>query len=228
MRVASLFSGGKDSVFALYKALQEEHEVSCLITIKSKRTDSYMFHIPNIEFAELQAKALEIPVVCMGSSGIKEKELEDLKKAMKIAKKKYNIQGLVSGALASKYQSSRIKKLCDELDLISITPLWDMDEEQYLMDLINAKFNVIITGIAADGLNKSWLGRKIDNECIGDLKKINEKNKIHIAAEGGEYETFVLDCPMFKSKIKITDFEIRIENECTGQYVIKAAELVEK
>ena len=228
MRVASLFSGGKDSVFALYKALQDGHEVSCLITIKSKRTDSYMFHIPNIEFAKLQAEALKIPGVYMHSSGVKEKELNDLKKTMKIAKKKYNIQGLVSGALASKYQADRIKKLCDEFDLISITPLWDMDEEQYLSELTKAKFSVIITGIAADGLNKSWLGRKIDNDCIADLKKLHEKNKIHIAAEGGEYETFVLDCPIFKKKIKIKDFEIRMENECTGQYVIKAAELVEK
>jgi len=228
MRVASLFSGGKDSVFALYKTLQEGHEVTCLITIKSERTDSYMFHIPNIEFAKLQAEALEIPVVYIESSGVKEKELNDLKKAMEIAKKKYNVEGLVSGALASKYQSSRIKKLCDELDLISINPLWGIDEEQYLMDLINAKFKVIITGIAADGLNKSWLGRKIGNECIGDLKKINEKNKIHIAGEGGEYETFVLDCPLFRKRIKIRDFNVIMENECTGQYTIKAAELVEK
>jgi len=228
MKIASLFSGGKDSAFALYKAVQEGYEIACLITIKSKRTDSYMFHIPNIGFAELQAEALEIPVVYMESSGVKEKELEDLKKAMEIAKKKYNVEGLVSGALASKYQASRIKKLCDELDLISITPLWGIDEEQYLKDLIKQEFNVIITGIAADGLNKSWLGRKIDDKCIADLKIIHEKNKIHIAAEGGEYETFVLDCPLFKNKIKITDFEIRMENECTGQYVIKAAELVKK
>ncbi len=228
MKIASLFSGGKDSVFALYKALQEGYEIACLITIKSKRTDSYMFHIPNIEFAELQSEALEIPVVYIHSSGVKEKELEDLKKAMKIAKKKYSIKGLVSGALASKYQLSRIKKLCDELDLISINPLWGIDEEQYLKDLIKAKFNVIITGIAADGLNKSWLGRKINNDCIEDLKKLNKKNKIHIAAEGGEYETFVLDCPLFRKKIEIKDFEIRMENECTGQYVIKAAELAEE
>ncbi|MBA3064124.1 diphthine--ammonia ligase [Candidatus Woesearchaeota archaeon] len=228
MKIAGLFSGGKDSAFALYKALQEGHKPVCLITIKSKRADSYMFHIPNIDLTRVQAEALEIPIIYMNSSGVKEKELEDLKKAMAIAKKRYKIQGLVSGALASKYQSSRIKKLCDELDLISITPLWGMDEEQYLKDLIDAKFKIIITGIAADGLNKSWLGRKIDNNCITDLKKLHEKNKIHIAGEGGEYETFVLDCPLFKKKIEIKDFEIKMENECTGQYIIKATEFVKK
>lgn len=228
MRLASLFSGGKDSVFALYKAVQKGHKVSCLITIKSRKNDSYMFHIPNIELAKLQSKALKIPVVYMGSSGVKEKELEDLKKAIKRAKEKYNIQGIVSGCLASNYQAERVKKICDELNLKSINPLWGMNEEQYLIDLTKAKFNVIITGIAADGLNKSWLGREIDNSCIEDLKNLNKKNKIHIAAEGGEYETFVLDCPIFKSKIKIMDSDIIMENECTGQYIIKAIELVEK
>ena len=228
MKIASLFSGGKDSAFALYKAVQKGDEAVCLITIKSKRADSYMFHIPNIELAKLQAEALEIPIVYMNSSGVKEKELDDLKKAIKRAKEKYNVQGIISGALASNYQAERVKKICDELNLRSINPLWGMDEEQYLKDLIKAKFNAIITGIAADGLSKTWLGRKIDNNCIADLKKLHEKNKIHIAAEGGEYETFVLDCPLFKKKIKITDFEIRMENECTGQYIIKAAELVKK
>ncbi|OIO63533.1 hypothetical protein AUJ83_01045, partial [Candidatus Woesearchaeota archaeon CG1_02_33_12] len=213
MRIASLFSGGKDSVFAVYKAVQAGYEVVCLITIKSKRTDSYMFHIPNIELAKLQAETLEIPIIYMNSSGVKEKELEDLKKAIKRAKEKYNIQGIVSGALASNYQAERVKKICDELSLRSINPLWGIDEEQYLKDLIKAKFNAIITGIAADGLNKGWLGRKIDTNCIADLKKLHEKNKIHIAAEGGEYETFVLDCPMFKSKIKIKDSSIIMENE---------------
>ncbi len=226
MKIASLFSGGKDSVFALYKAVQKGYEVACLITIKSKRTDSYMFHIPNIEFAKLQSGALEIPIIYMDSSGIKEKELEDLKKAIEIAKKKYNIQGIVSGALASNYQAERVKKLCDELNLESINPLWGINQEEYLRDLIKEKFKVIITGIAADGLNKSWLGREIDNDCIKDLKKIYEKNKINVAAEGGEYETFVLDCPIFKKKINITDFEIRMENECAGQYVIKKVGLI--
>jgi len=228
MRIASLFSGGKDSVFAVYKAVQAGYEVVCLITIKSKRTDSYMFHIPNIELAKLQAETLEIPIIYMNSSGVKEKELEDLKKAIKRAKEKYNIQGIVSGALASNYQAERVKKICDELNLKSINPLWGIDEEQYLMDLIDAKFKVIITGIAADGLNNGWLGREIDNNCIEDLKNLNKKNKIHIAAEGGEYETFVLDCPLFRKKIKIMDFDIIMENECTGQYIIKTIGLVEK
>ena len=228
MRIASLFSGGKDSVFAVYKAVQAGYEVVCLITIKSKRTDSYMFHIPNIELAKLQAETLEIPIIYMNSSGVKEKELEDLKKAIKRAKEKYNIQGIVSGALASNYQAERVKKICDELSLRSINPLWGIDEEQYLMDLIDAKFKVIITGIAADGLNNGWLRREIDNNCIEDLKNLNKKNKIHIAAEGGEYETFVLDCPLFRKKIKIMDFDIIMENECTGQYIIKTIGLVEK
>ena len=228
MRIASLFSGGKDSVFALYKAIKQGHDISCIVIIKSKKDDSYMFHIPNIDFAKKHAEMMDIPVVFIESCGIKEKELDDLKKAIKIAKEKYNVEGIISGALASNYQAERVKKLCDDLNLKSINPLWGIDQEKYLKNLIKEKFKVIITGIAADGLNKSWLGRIIDNDCIKDLKNIYEKNKINVAAEGGEYETFVLDCPLFKKSIKVTDFSIEMENECTGQYIIKAVELVQK
>ncbi|MDD5087068.1 MAG: hypothetical protein PHV16_04935, partial [Candidatus Nanoarchaeia archaeon] len=109
MRVACLFSGGKDSVFAAYQAIKNNHKICCLITIKSKRKDSYMFHIPNIGFAKKQAEAMEMPIIFLDSSGIKEKELDDLKDAISQAKSKYDIEGVVSGALASNYQAERVK-----------------------------------------------------------------------------------------------------------------------
>ena len=100
MKLAALTSGGKDSIYAMYKA-SKEHEIACLITFKSKKSDSYMFHIPNIHLVKLQAKAMNLPLIFMESSGIKEKELDDIRKALKIAIKKYKIKGVVSGALAS-------------------------------------------------------------------------------------------------------------------------------
>ncbi|MDD5086987.1 MAG: TIGR00289 family protein, partial [Candidatus Nanoarchaeia archaeon] len=110
----------------------------------------------------------------------------------------------------------------------SINPLWKINQEEYLHQLIKEKFKVIITGIAADGLNKEWLGRAIDKDCINDLKKIHEKNKINVAAEGGEYETFVLDCPVFKKSMNIDDFEVKMENSCTGEYKIKSVSFLKK
>lgn len=223
MKLAALISTGKDSIYAAFKA-SKQHEIACLISFKSKRNDSYMFHIPNIDLVKQQAEAMNLPLIFMESSGIKEKELDDIKKALKIAIEKYNIKGVVSGALASNYQKSRIDKICSELKLKSIAPLWHIDPEQYLKDLIKNKFEAIITGIAADGLNKDFLGKKIDNNFINIVNKLN----INIVGEGGEYESLVLDCPLFKKKLEISKSKIEMENGCTGKFIAEDVELISK
>lgn len=220
MRIAALISGGKDSIYAAYKA-SKENELACLISFKSKREDSYMFHIPNIELTKLQAESIGLPIIFAESSGIKEKELEDIKKALKGAIIKYQIQGVVSGALASNYQRERIDKICKELNLKSIAPLWHIDPEKYLKDLIKNNFEIIITGIAADGLTREFLGMKIDNEFLEKVKKL----KIHIGGEGGEYESLVLNCPLFQKKIKIKKANIIMEKDYTGEYIVEEAGL---
>lgn len=223
MKLAALISTGKDSIYAAFIAAKK-HEIACLISLKSKKEDSYMFHIPNIDLVKLQAKSMNLPLIFLESSGIKEKELEDIKKALKIAIKKYNIQGVVSGALASNYQKNRIDKLCKELKLSSIAPLWHNNPKQYLKDLIKNNFKVIITGIAADGLTKDFLGKEIDNNFLNKIKKF----KIHPAGEGGEYESLVLNCPLFKKKLKINKAKIEMENYCTGKFIAEDVELVGK
>lgn len=223
MKIAALVSGGKDSIYALFKA-SKEHEITCIISFKSKKSDSYMFHIPNIDLVKLQAKAMNMPLIFMESSGIKEKELGDIKKALKIAVKKYKIQGAVSGALASNYQKSRIDNLCRELKIKSLAPLWHINPEQYLNDLIKNNFEAIITAIAADGLDESFLGKKMDNSFINKIKK----TKIHLGGEGGEYESLVLDCPLFKKRLKIKKSRIEMENHCTGKLIAESVELAEK
>lgn len=220
MKIGALISGGKDSLFAAYKASKKDKLV-CLISIKSKNPESYMFHIPNIELVKLQAKAIEIPLIFLETEGEKEEELVDLKEAIEIAKEKYMIDGIVSGAIKSNYQKERIENICKELKLKSITPLWHINEEIYLKELL-MNFNVIIVGIAAEGLKKDMLGMRIGLTFIDRMRSLN----VSPVGEGGEFETFVLDCPLFKKKIKIEEFEIKIENECTGQYIIKKAILI--
>ena len=227
MKLAALISGGKDSLFALYKEY-EKNEIKCLINLKSKNPDSWIFHTVNVHLTELQAKAMDLPLISFETEGIKEKEVKDLKRAVKTAKERYKIEGIVSGAIKSNYQKERIDKICGELNLKSITPLWHIDEEKYLKDLIKNKFKVIITSIAADGLDKSFLGKEIDNELLEKLKIINKKNEINISGEGGEFETLVLDCPLFKKRLKIKKAGIEMENECTGKYLIKDVELINK
>ena len=214
MKIGALISGGKDSLAAAYKA-SKENKLVCLIAIKSKNPESYMFHIPNIDLVSVQSEAMEIPLVSYDTDGIKEEELKDLKSAIEIAKEKYKIEGLVSGAVASNYQKERVDKICDELKLKSIAPLWQINAELYVREVLR-DFEVIITGVASDGLGEEDLGKRYDLAFIEKIKKLN----VNLVGEGGEFETLVLNCPLFKKKIEIKEAEKKMESKCTGYYLI--------
>jgi len=228
MKVGLLLSSGKDSMFALHKAKEAGHEIVCLITIISKNPASWMFHTPNVRLAKQQAECLGIPIIIVHTEGEKEKELEELKEAIQQAKEKYNIDGIASGAVKSKYQWTRIDKICGDLDLTSIAPLWDYDQFQLINDIVKANFKVIIVSIAAEGLSKDWLGKELNNETIQDLKKLYDKIQLNVAGEGGEYESLVIDCPLFKKRIQIINSEVKMESENTGFLDIKEVKLIEK
>jgi len=213
MKLASLFSGGKDSVFSAYIVQKQGHEIVCLISILSENKESYMFHTPSIDKTKHQAESMDIPLIIGKTKGVKEEELKDLEKTIKKAIKLYKIQGIVTGAIKSVYQSSRIQYICDKLNIKCINPLWQIDELGYINDLIKNKFKVIITGVFAYPLNQSWLGREIDSKFIQEITQLNEKYKIHIAGEGGEYETFVIDCPLFKKPLNISNYKDFKEGE---------------
>ncbi len=220
MKLAVLFSGGKDSTYAMYLA-KKQGEISCLISVFSENKDSYMFHTPNIELVKKQAEAMNIPIIIQKTKGEKEKELVDLEKAIKSAVKKYNINAIVSGALTSDYQRLRIENICKKLNLKSITPLWHKDEISYLKELVNAKFKIMIVGVFAYPLNQSWLGRIIDRQVIDEVQILREKYRIHPAGEGGEFETFVLNCPLFRKELKIKSFKDFKEGENAWRREIK-------
>jgi len=213
MRLASLFSGGKDSVYSAHIAKKQGYELVCLISVFSENKESYMFHTPSIEKTESQAQAMDLPLIIQKTKGEKEEELKDLEKAIKIAIEKYKIEGIVTGAIKSIYQTSRIQKICDKLNIKCINPLWETNELNYLNDLIKNKFKIIIVGVFAYPLNQSWLGREINLQFIKEINKMSEKYKIHLAGEGGEFETFVLDCPLFKKPLKIKSYKDFKEGE---------------
>ena len=217
MRLAVLFSGGKDSVYAAYLAKLAGDELSCAIVIKSENPDSYMFHTPSIEKTEKQIELMGVPLLVHGTKGEEERELVDLADAIGIAKEKYDVEGIVTGALHSEYQRSRIGKICDEFGLKSINPLWHKEEIGYLNELIDAGFDVVVTAVVAYPLDGSWLGRKIDGKFIEEVSELKEKYKIHPAGEGGEFETFVLNCPLFSRGLKVKSFK----DSSSGEYSFK-------
>jgi len=225
MKIVTLLSGGKDSLYATYLA-SKEHEISVIIAMKSINPESYMFHTPNIDLVKLQAKSMNTPLIFKTTQGVKEEELEDLKQALIEAKKKYGIEGVVSGAIFSKYQKSRIDKICNELDLKSLSPLWQMKTGQLWKNMIDVGFDIIIVAVAASGLTKEWLGRKIDKQAVLELTKLNETCYVCTGFEGGEGETLVLNCPLFEKRIEILDSEIKWDTETeSGELIIKHAQL---
>jgi len=224
VKLGILMSSGKDSLYAAFIMRRQNYEITCGITLKSSNEASYMFHTPNVSLAQLQAKAMGIPLVMQETAGEKEKELLDLKKALQKAKEKHGIQGVVSGALYSNYQRERIEKAADEVGLKLFSPLWHMDQEQELRNLLKEGFEVILVSVAAEGLDKSWLGRKLTQKDVDRLVALHRKNGINIAGEGGEYESLVLDCPLFNKHIDIKDFVIQLEKH-NSLYRIKKASL---
>jgi diphthine-ammonia ligase len=228
LKLGVLFSSGKDSTYSAYIMKRQNYELTCLITIKSKNEASYMFHTPAIDLAKLQAEAMGIPIIMQETEGEKEKELIDLKKALKKAKDQFNIDGIITGAVFSTYQRDRVERICDSLGLKIFSPLWHKPQEQLMQELLDTGFEIIFTGIAAEGLNKSWLNKVITTEHLLKLKKLKEKIGMHEAGEGGEFESLVLDCPLFKKKVVIKKAKIIEEKENVARLEIVEAELVEK
>jgi len=223
MHVAALVTGGKDSALALYRALKQGNEVRYLVTMLPQREDSWMFHFPNIHLTDLFAEAVGIPIVKAETTGIKEKELKDLKNLLATL----DIEGVVSGAISSRYQKERIDKICQELSLMSIAPLWQEDPIRLIKEIIRLNFEVIIVGAYALGFDQSWLGRKINSKTLEDLVELNKKYEISLVGEGGEYETLVIDAPFFRKRIRLLQVEKFWENH-SGYLLVEKANLIVK
>ena len=218
MRLAALTSGGKDSLYAVYLARKEGHDIRYLLSMMPESHESYMFHHPNIELTEIQAELMGIPLLVEKTSGEKEKELKDLERL--ISKVKDEVDGILTGTIASSYQRERIDGICEKFSLECISPLWHINPEKYWHELMRSGFRIMITSVSAEGLDKGWLGRIIDERAIDELKELNRRFKIHLSFEGGEAETLVLDCPMFGKGIKIVEAKREWDGQ-RGTYVIK-------
>jgi diphthine-ammonia ligase len=223
MKVAALFSGGKDSVFSIYITQQYAWDVTHLVTLQSENKDSWMFHSINIHLTDLLAEALDIPLVKRTTRGEKEDELWDLQTLLQ----GLPIDGVISGAIASEYQRTRIERVCDRIGIKSFTPLWHKKPELLLRDQMQAGFHSIIVGVFANGFDEHWLGRQIEDETIERLLKHRQRFGINVAGEGGEFETLVLDGPLFAKKLIIDEAEKEWRRD-SGVLHVKRAHLMKR
>lgn len=204
MKLGSLFSGGKDSTFAIYLAQKQGHEVTCLLSIFTKSEESHLLHYPNLQWTKLQSESMNIPQLTIHSeSNETDDELSALEKLLQNAKDQFHIEGLVHGGIKSQFQKEKFESLCSKLDLLAITPLWNTEPEQYMNDLLDSDFIFIMITVSSDGLDDTWLGKEIIKSDIDTLKNLSVKFGFNLNFEGGEAETFVVNCPLFSNSIKI-------------------------
>ena len=206
MRLVSLFSGGKDSTFSIFKMKEIGHEVVCLITMQPQTDDSLLFHYPNSALTKQLGEAMGIPSFRFAlNKSTKEEEVNSLEYAIKKIKSIHNIQGLVHGGISSIFQKNNFQIACSKQGLEIFTPLWGVEPYRYMHDLIDQKFCIKIVGVSAMGLDESWLGMTLDNNSLYKLKHLSKKYGFNITFEGGEAETLTLDCPLFKKRLEIKD-----------------------
>ena len=204
MKLAALFSGGKDSTYSIYKAKQMGHDVRCLVTIFPKSANSHLLHFPNIELTKLQSKTLKIPqIISTLDSDESTEEMNMLKILLKKAKQDFQIDGLVHGGISSEFQKKCFEVICKENGLSIITPLWKTDSKEYMNILINSNFKFILTSVSSAGLDERWLGKIISHDDVLMLNNLSGKHGFNLNFEGGEAETFVIDCPLYSYPIKI-------------------------
>ena len=206
MKLASLFSGGKDSTYAIHIAQKQGHQVVCLLSVFAKSEESHLLHHPNIQWTKLQSESMKIPQLTINSDSDKtDDELIALEKLLQDAKQQFHIEGLVHGGIKSQFQKEKFENLCSKLDLVAVTPLWNTEPEQYMNDLVDSNFDFIMTTVSSDGLDDSWLGKTISKTDVTTLKQLSEKFGFNLNFEGGEAETFVINCPLFSNSIKIKE-----------------------
>ena len=225
MKLAALFSGGKDSTFAIYKIQKEGHQVECLVSIFPESEESLLLHYPNIEVTKLQSESLRIPQIFMRTCSSKtDDELSALEELLRKAKGDYQIEGLVHGGILSEFQKKNFEKICSNLNLKLVSPLWNKDQNEYMKSLVDADFHFIIVSVSSDGLDEYWLGKEITSEELEKLEQLSKKYGFNLNFEGGEAETLVTDCPIFVYPIKITKAK-KIWDGYRGRFEIEEAGL---
>lgn len=221
-RLAALFSGGKDSTYAIYCTEKIGYNVDLLLTIYPSSSESLYFHYPNVKLTRLQAEAMRKKHIAKEAFSNELEALRDLIKRIS-----HDIDGVVLGVSSSSFQKKAVESICREYGVEVFTPLWGLEPSKLLREIIKSNFQVMVTGVAALGLTMEWLGKILTEEDVEKLEEVSKKYGVNVCGEGGEMETIVLDCPLFKEKIQVLDYEVDWRGD-RGFLIIRKAELRRK
>lgn len=218
-----MYSGGKDSTFAMYVAEQMGHDIPYLVTVRPEDSASWIFHTPNLSVVPAMAEAMGRELVTIASDGTEGGDL----KAMSEVLSGLDIDGIVVGALWSDYQWDRMNMVCGDLGLIVLAPLWRKDQDMIYDEMVSAGISAVVAGVFAEGLDGDWLGRPLDMDAKTELCRLRDRYGISIMGEGGEYESMTVDSPMHLRSIAITDSE-KVMERTSGTLHVKDVALREK
>ncbi|XP_076604027.1 diphthine--ammonia ligase [Chaetodon auriga] len=226
MKVVALISGGKDSCYNMMQCVAAGHRIVALANLRPANTDeldSYMYQTVGHQAIELYAEALDLPLyrrTIQGSSldtsrnysKTEGDEVEDLYELLHLVKEKEGVEAVSVGAILSDYQRVRVENVCSRLGLQPLAYLWRQEQESLLSKMISSDLHAVLIKVAAFGLDpEKHLGKPLaDMEPY--LKQLSQKYGVHVCGEGGEYETFTLDCPLFKKKIVVDAAETVIHS----------------
>jgi uncharacterized protein (TIGR00290 family) len=201
MKVVASWSGGKESCFACYKAMLDGFEVSRLLNFVSTE-ERCMSHGLDPKLMVAQSQAIGIPII---QREVTWDTYEEGFKAAMTELKQIGIEGAVFGDIAVQEHKDWVNRVCNEVGILPLEPLWSLNPEQMLTDFTNEAFEAIVVNVKADLFGEEWLGRKVDEKFLKDLRELQIEHNLHICGEYGEYHTLVTDGPIFKKRIKILD-----------------------
>ncbi len=219
MVVTALVSGGKDSCYSAYLADCQGRTVDELLVLRPSDPDSLLFHTPNLELVELQARAWGKECRFEEVKGIGERaETEALERALR------NHAGwVVAGAIASAYQWTRLHSVCYQLGRPLFTPLWGKAAPRVVRAEIDAGLDIRLVHLSAEPLGSEWIGRRLDLATLGELERLSQSVRaVHVAGEGGEFESLVLDAPFFRERLVLDRTEVITSRSVTSLRVREA------
>jgi len=225
MRVCCLFSGGKDSAFALHRLLLSGFEVPVLLTIRSDDPDSWLYHTHGLEAAHLFSDLTGIRTEVVRSGKVSKEEQETLRRTLVDMKERYDLDAICSGALLSDFQRMRFSHAAMDAGLISYTPIWRKDGWKYMEEMGEFGFSYMLVSYASPGFSPSDLGVEVTTAMQERFMENARKWGMHPAFEGGEAETMITGAPLFRKRLEVKG-HVEETGEYSARFIIEEARTV--